>query len=56
MAYFFLEVYLANTRDELIEAIPVDVEAIDLPEETIADYDRYSTNYQLAFILVLAQS
>ncbi|EPT6974912.1 hypothetical protein ACXO29_002878 [Cronobacter sakazakii] len=55
MAYCFLEVYLANTRDELIEAIPVDVEAIDLPEETIADYDRYSTNYQLAFMLVVIE-
>ena len=56
MAYCFLEVHLANTRDELREAIPVDVEALDLPEETIAAVDRYNTNYQLAFMLVVVKN
>ncbi|MEQ9876752.1 hypothetical protein ABRP92_02025 [Pectobacterium aroidearum] len=52
LAYCFLEVNLANTRDELKKAIPVDVEPLDLPEETIAAFDRHNINYQMAFMLV----
>lgn len=55
MAYCFLEVYLVNSRDELRKAIPVDVGTLDLPEETIAAFDRYNTDYQLAFMLVLVE-
>lgn len=55
LAYCFLEVSLANTRDELRNAIPADVEALDLPEETIAAFDRHNTNYHLAFMLALVE-
>lgn len=34
----------------------MDVEALDLPEETIAAFDRHNTNYQLAFMLVVVKN
>ncbi|MCU1724518.1 hypothetical protein [Pseudomonas sp. 5P_5.1_Bac1] len=56
LAYYFLEVSLANTAEELRQAIPVDVPRPDLSNETIEAVDRFTRDFQMAFMLAMTST
>ncbi|MCK9697010.1 hypothetical protein [Pseudomonas syringae] len=55
LAYYFLEVSLADTTEELRQVIPVEVAPPDLSKETIEAVDRFTNDFQMAFMLVITQ-
>ncbi|MDA7087253.1 hypothetical protein PH586_12740 [Pseudomonas sp. SA3-5] len=55
LAYYFLEVSLANTSEELRQAIPVEVPQPDLPKETIEAVDRHTNAFQMGFMLAVTR-
>ncbi|MHA6791851.1 hypothetical protein ACWA6H_29660 [Pseudomonas bijieensis] len=55
LAYFFLEVSLANTTEELRQAAPVSLPPLDLSRETIEALDRHRDTVQMAFMLAMTR-
>ncbi len=55
LAYYFLEVSLANTTEELRQAIWVEVPPPDLSKETIEAVERYMNVFQMAFMLAMTE-
>ncbi|ETK42528.1 hypothetical protein H098_08105 [Pseudomonas fluorescens FH5] len=55
LAYYFLEVSLANTTEELRQASPVEVPSLDLSKETIEAVDQFTNDFQMAFMLAMTE-
>ncbi|MGE6323327.1 hypothetical protein ACQKEF_24230 [Pseudomonas oryzihabitans] len=56
LAYYFLEVSLATTTEELRQASPVEVPSLDLSKETIKAVNQYTNDLQMAFMLAMTET
>ena len=54
-AYYFLEVSLTNTMAEWMQVFPVTELPPDLSTQTVEAVDHFTSDFQMAFMLVLAE-